>query len=140
MKTKTLFLLCLLLGFGFTQLSAQSVNYTMEWEYWTPIYCGGVQVDYVTGTATAHVVEHYTDGELVWLKMHSCGEVTSESGEVFTIHNDQTKEDMTEGICTYHFNLDGEDGTHYIGSFTWDWINDPYMENMVIEQSVCIGN
>ena len=138
MKTKTLILLCLLLGIGFTQLSAQSVSYYMEWDYWTPIYCDGVQVDYVTGTATAHVVEHYTDGELVWLKMHSYGEVTSESGEVFTLHNDQTKEDLTE--VTWHFNLDGENGTHYIGSFYWNFIEDPDMENLIVNQSVCIEN
>ena len=45
MKTKTFFVVCLLLGIGLTQLSAQkpdvtkTFSYTVEQGYWAPVYC-----------------------------------------------------------------------------------------------------
>ena len=87
MKTKTFILACLFLGIGFTQLSAQSIVVNTTWDYWCPIYCDGVQVDYLTGTAIAHCVFHYdANGDLVWGNYTIRGEATSDyTGEDFSI-------------------------------------------------------
>ena len=45
-------MVCLFMGMGLTQLSAQSVEFTGTFDYWQPVYCNGVQIDYLTGTTT----------------------------------------------------------------------------------------
>ncbi len=60
-------MMCLLLGIGLTQLSAQipppsngketgTVSYLISNVYWQPIVCNGDVVDNLEGTATWHVV------------------------------------------------------------------------------------
>ncbi|MCD4723681.1 MAG: hypothetical protein K8R63_02475 [Bacteroidales bacterium] len=140
MKTKTFILACLFLGIGFTQLSAQSIVVNTTWDYWCPIYCDGVQVDYLTGTAIAHCVFHYdANGDLVWGNYTIRGEATStNTDEDFSI-KEKDKYDSS-GIITWHYNLKGNDGSHYIGSFEWDMINDPDMLNLTINNAVCLSN
>ena len=140
MKTKTLFLLCLFLGIGFTQLSAQSEVVELTWDYWNPCFCDGEQVDYVIGTAEGHCVFHYdNDGNLVWGNYKVRGEGTNEDGETFKI-KEKDKFDFVSGIMTFHYNLKGDEGTHYIGSASWDVYNDPNGENIVVHNSSCPDN
>jgi hypothetical protein len=143
MKTKTFLLLCLLSGIGLAQLSAQSdtksISYSEEWSwgYFTPVYCNGVQVDYVTGYPIAHVTAHFVDGTPVSSNVITHGEVYGEHGEVFKL-SELDKNYI--GGTTWHFNLRGNLGNHYMGTVIWDWINDPYMANLVIDKAVCVEN
>jgi hypothetical protein len=76
MKTKTFLLLCLFLGIGLTQLSAQNgkggTNGTTTYLYlndygWTfPIYCDGALVDEIFAiNFSLKARDHYTNGKLV---------------------------------------------------------------------------
>jgi len=94
MKTKTCILVCLLLGFGLTQITAQksnakdtkSIQYWYESTYWAPVFCGGEFKELLEGgVITVHVVLHYKDGVALWEKDQIKGEVTSETGEIFQI-------------------------------------------------------
>ena len=75
MKTKSILLLCLFLGIGINQLSAQNSNstgtYTIQgrWTtaYWSPVYCGDTEVDILEGgEIIVHAVVHRKDGKRVW--------------------------------------------------------------------------
>ena len=161
MKTKTFLLLCLFLSIGLTQLSAQndfppvingtkSVAFTMNWDwiggYFTPVYCPNEQgvlevADYVTGTLTAHAVWHFVNGQMRWYNVISHGEVIGESGETFTISEQDKGTYSAEGIdlgATWHFNLKGDQGNHYLGSITWVGTADPDYENLIINKAVCV--
>ena len=136
MKTKTFVMLCLLLGIGLTQISAQAplpangktgtVSWWRVWDgYWQPVYCDGVLVDDLSGTVTAHNIEFYRDGFMVSAIMHYYGQVVSlRTGEVFKL-NEIDKADNIDGNVTWHFNLNGDKGNHYIGWMRWDFVNDP---------------
>ena len=64
MKKKSAFLviICLFLGAGFTQISAQSTNKTAQgWDsfpFGTEVYCDGILKDYVEGVMRVHWVFH----------------------------------------------------------------------------------
>ena len=88
MKTKTFLLLCLFLGIGLTQLSAQNKTLqvrVMNAEYHTSVYCDGVFVDFLNGTATLHMVYHLKDGNWLWEMDQYKGEATGLYGEDFKI-------------------------------------------------------
>jgi hypothetical protein len=133
MKTKTFLLVCHFSGIAFTRLPAQNngngikvVNYTYTWNgYWQPVFCDGVHVDDLTGSVTAHNLEFYRDGFMVSAIMHYYGQVVSVStGEIFKV-SEIDKADNTVGVVTWHFNLKGDKGSHYIGWMKWDFVNDP---------------
>jgi hypothetical protein len=93
MKTKAILLLCLFLGIGLTQLSAQNgkngsgtISHEDEYGPWTvPVYCDGVISDYISCTnLIVKVTMHYTNGVLTWgTNKVETQEWTSKSGEVF---------------------------------------------------------
>jgi len=148
MKTKTFLFLCLLSGMGFIQLSAQpdlptgtkSISFTQEWSwgYSTPVICNGVQVDYITGYPVAHVTAHFENGNFVFSNVITHGDVYGEHGEVFKLS--ELDKNLAAVGTTWHFNLKGDRGNHYISAVTWDMINDPFMENLVIDKAVCVEN
>jgi hypothetical protein len=93
MKTKAFLLLCLLLGIGLTQLSAQNgkngsgtTSFEAEFGPWTvDVYCDGVASENVTCTnLIVKITTHYVKGEVTWatnkVETH---EWTSSSGEVY---------------------------------------------------------
>ena len=54
MKTKTLIIVCLLLGIGMARLSAQTdVVRNVQVGWGCPIFCGDVEVDYLWGVGEA---------------------------------------------------------------------------------------
>ena len=61
---------CLFAGAALMSLSAQSVEKTYQgWtnvQFYTEVYCDGVQVDFVEGVLKVHRVRHYAGGE--WYK------------------------------------------------------------------------
>ncbi|MGD0757015.1 MAG: hypothetical protein ABR927_18355 [Bacteroidales bacterium] len=147
MKTKTLLLLCLFFGIGLTQLSAQElilkynmskdgtgtlqirINYNFG-EYAIPVFCDGQQVDLLIGSATFRGVHRYknwvfqgANDEFFGGDLHS-----TISDEVFKfIEKDHTGEftlvpgDLTPyGILRVDYNINGNEGHHYIGTLLWD--------------------
>ncbi len=116
----------------------KSVVTTVEWtDYWQPIYCNGVMIDYLTGTVTVHNIELYKNGINIGGNSHVYGEVTSNNGtgEVFKLHEND-KGDWIQGTVTWHFNLKGNMGSHYIGSMTWDLVTG----EITVHKAMCVGN
>ncbi len=143
MKTKTLFLFCLTIGVGLTQLSAQNgkngtgaVSYDWEFTaYSQAIICDGVEIDNLSGTVIAHEVDHAKDGEWVKSTWRYDGVVNSESGEKFTI-SAPAKADYIGMVNTWHFNFIGNNGSHYIGDITVNWAAEPWV--VTIDKAICL--
>jgi hypothetical protein len=146
MKTKTFFILCLLLGIVFTQLSAQNANNGngsdvswLTWDtYYIPVFSSsGEQIDILFGPVTYHNLGHFENGLLTWFKQNYHGEVESVgfinnagvkiggTGEIFSI-KDQFSGEYTSIITTGsgHYNANGDQGSHYIVlyEYQFDWI------------------
>jgi hypothetical protein len=144
MKIKTLFLTCLLLGIGLSQLSSQNANSTdtktyQGWfmsTYYTPVYCNGQLVDYLEGgSIKVHFVVHYKDGKYKWETDQLKGAVTSVTGEVFTISELDKYYFTDHWYVTWHFNLRGDWGTHYIGTVTYSY----FTGETTMGKAVCPG-
>jgi len=132
---------CLLSGVANAQCDCpdgtKSVTFKQEWLYFQPVYCDGELADMLTGNATASGVRHYVDGILKWANYKNRGNVTSEwTGEVFKLRETDQREIYSEGKVTWHWNLKGNMGSHYVGSASWDYINDI----ITIHKSICVGS
>lgn len=136
MKTKTILLLCLFLGIGLTQLSAQdwpppppdNKNHTgsvVTLEpiegYSVPVFSSdGQLIDWLAGNITAHYVRHYKNG--VWISEIAdfYGEIVSVgldfesgTGEIFSVKDQyKTREVGVNGDG--HFIAKGNQGSHII--------------------------
>jgi hypothetical protein len=123
--------LSLIMGMALTQLSAQntlnkqgtgavSYFYTCE-VYDQPVYRDGVEIDYIIGSVTWHIVEYYKDGVFLWMNAHGSDvEIYSTyTDEVFKFSGSNNF-DVTSNNVTRHFNLVGSNGSHYIGIMGWD--------------------
>jgi hypothetical protein len=146
MKTKTFFLLCLLLGMASTQLSAQnSMNGTgsqpVKWVWDTyyidiPINCNEAVVDRLWGSVTVHQIDHYKNGVIIWAKEQFDGEATSQkTGEVFKV-KDIFEIDAITWEMEGHCNLIGSYGTHYILSYIYYSLTDTFE----FVKATCPGN
>jgi hypothetical protein len=104
--------------------------------YWQPVYCNDVLVDYLSGTINQHIVFFYKDGILIKAYEHAFGEVQSNKPpyEVFKV-SENGKDDVNAETSTWHFNLIGDYGTHYIGAMTWNWITN----ETTVDRFVCLG-
>ena len=137
MKTKTLFILCLLLGMGLTHLSAQkgqdgtngSFSEHFVSTFAIPVYCDGVQVDFLNSELDWHHIGHFHKGVWLWCYFHLSGEAesTSESHEVFDVKliGEQENNIAPDGNWLWdsdlHVNLRGNMGHHYIATFRMDY-------------------
>jgi hypothetical protein len=121
MKTKALLLICLFLGIGLTQLSAQNEKgtgsvVTLETfdagAFSEPVFStDGVIIDWLNGPITAHYVRHYKDGFWVSEIAHFYGELVSDAtGEVFSI-NDNYKTREVGVIGDGYYRAKGNGGT-----------------------------
>ena len=83
----SVFIFCLLIGTGFTQLSAQSNNRAISvWEevdWFIDVYCGDEWVDHVAGHGLVHFVTKLKNGEPIWQRTNSNMTATGLSGETF---------------------------------------------------------
>lgn len=136
MKTKTFLLVCLILGVGLTQLSAQngkngngavSEYYTWDGYYIDlPVVCGEDAVDRLVGFASSHIINFYKNGVKVGEKQTFSGEVTnSRTGEIFEI-KDTYKCDLIDRGGPGHWNLKGDQGSHYIIFYYYYWDTDTF--------------
>jgi len=119
MKKKSAFLviICLFIGAGLTQISAQTFQGWAPSVPWSlEVYCDGELTDYVEGVVKVHWVFH--SGDEPWQILQVKGTATSSiSGEVFKL-KEKDKKDFFDGPVTYHYNLKGNMGNHYIGTAT----------------------
>jgi hypothetical protein len=149
MKTKTFLLLCLFLGVGLTQLSAQngknnSYNEIWDetWGWYTPVYCHGVQVDYLEGVGEVHVIDHYVNGNWQWEHVYyKNGVGTNETGETFKFTElDKTfyskSQDTWEWTCDTH--VKGDKGSLYNVTFIALWGGNGW--SMSVQNASCTGN
>lgn len=112
----------------------KTVQGWIESEYWSPVFCDGVLVDLLQGGyIRLHYVIHYKDGEYQWETDQLKGEVTSCTGEVFRIREIDKYYFDDSWYLTWHFNLIGNMGTHYIGTLTYSYATG----KITVEKSVC---
>ena len=137
MKTKTFLLLSFFIVIGLAKLSAQSIKYTGEFDYWQPVYCNGVQIDYLMGTTIYSGMQHFKDGVAIYELYHNRGTAfsTNGSGEEFVVVETDKQLDF-DNYTAWHFNLKGDQGSHYLGTMTWDLITG----NMTVDKFVCVEN
>jgi hypothetical protein len=137
MRTKTFLLLGLFMGIALAQLSAQPDNHNgtgavvfkfgsdMVLAIGIPVLCGDQDMNFLVGDCKVHWVDHWKMGN--WLSFTAVihGEVTGKDGEVFKINEVFKTTDVTKSpwIMTWHSNLIGNNGSHYLMYFTWDDTN-----------------
>jgi hypothetical protein len=136
MKTRTFLQVCLFIGMGMTQISAQngqtgntktySEYYTASWS--DPVFCDGVLVDWLDCTETVHHIAKFVQGEWLHCFVQGTGTAVSQkNGEIFTIKeiakqdNNIQPDDTWKWIANLHFNAAGNNGTHYIVFATLYW-------------------
>ena len=133
MKVKIFFSICLIIGIAMTQLYAQGNNgkgnankTTKEFvpfDYYMPIDCDGdgVLEDFLLGELIVQWNVHQKDGIPVKINAVMHGKATSDfTTEVFKVHEIDFMVPDLDGIIYAHFNLIGNQGSHYIGAMTWD--------------------
>lgn len=160
MKTKTFLLLCLFLGIGLTQLSAQpdppdnkhgtgtvvgsGTYYNVEWY----VVCNNELTDILRGTLYSNYEVHFIKGNFVFANHHCTGEAVSVgftdengvkigcTGEAFKIIDIPHKYDPTWEFQYEVINCLGNVGTHYLMTIAW---NNATWEPTVVK-SICPGS
>jgi hypothetical protein len=139
MKTKTFFLLCLLLGIGLIQISAQerAISCYVHISIVMPLSCENkVLIDWVNVDVDGHYVMKLNDGDWsnwVWKKWRFTGTLTIEStGEVFNLDYVETYDRPIYGLCNVVWRVKGSFGTNIIATGVYDEINDTWTLNKAI--------
>ncbi len=142
-KTILLFGLFLILS-GITNAQTKSIPNHIEGYTWMEFYCGDQFIGSGEGYMNFLYIEHYQNGKLVWFKAEGFhGTLTSDWGETLSWHESDKvlgpfPWDNVPGFPThtFHYNIIGDQGSHFIGSATYNW------ETGVItfDRAKCIGN
>ena len=151
MKTKTLIMVCRLLGIGLTQLSAQNgkngtgteVLYVQNAYWFTPVYCDGVIVDDLEGMGDVHHKLHYINGYGVWgIGSYRHGVGTSlRTNETFTFSElDKQFFSMSKDtwVWTANTHVKGDKGSLYNLSLVFIWNGTEWIMN--VKNATCTGN
>ncbi len=130
MKTKVLFIVCLFIGVIAMSAQAQdkaqrAVQGWVTGIYWSPVFCDGVQVDELYGgeIMVHYVFRTFKNGNVVAKEVDQIkGTVTSDlTGEVFQIREVDKYEKEDYWFVAWHYNLIGDQGSHYTGWVTYDY-------------------
>jgi len=136
---KFLPILCILLSFSVPVINAQeeeegTYSFFMPVEVEFELWCGDVFIDFIDGVyAEAHFRVHYCDGSMIWMKFTTHGTFQFK-GVTYEVSGKSNKldEDIQEG----HYNVKGDDGSHYVGIFTTsDWLHE-----FTFSKALCVGN
>jgi hypothetical protein len=85
-----------------------------------PVYSNSEKVDLLTGMVANQYYGYYEKRSYQNCKVQKFGEAVSEfTGEVFRVQKVNIQ-DRIQRIGTFHVNLFGNEGSHYIGTFTYD--------------------
>ena len=111
-----------------------TVSYNFSGGYFADIICDEVVIDQIYGPVEWHVRDHYKNGEIEWSIYTASGTLTSSNGEVFDIH-ESDKLYYVGNDWTFHCNLIGDQGGHYILSghgdlATWE---------VFVDRAICIS-
>ena len=129
MKAKVFLFACLFIGIATFSAQAQDKANKADqgWvagTYYSPVFCDGVMVDYLEGgiIMVHYVFRMFKNGKLLAKEIDQIkGEVTSSSGETFTIREVDKLSYENNWVLTWHYNLIGDQGTHYTGTLTYDY-------------------
>ena len=147
MKTRAFILVCLFLGIGLTQVSAQNGNGTNgtgaltqlvhnDWDGYyidIPVACNNAEVDRLVGKVSVSGEIFFKLGVFMHENKIFIGEVTSaKTGEVFSV-NDHWKWEFPNLYGSGHCNLKGNMGSHYLLFYTQDFITDTF----TFEKAAC---
>ena len=126
MKVKSiLVILCLFVGAGMNQLSAQNLepegnSFWVETSWSAPVFCDGEMVDVIYGHMKVHAINVYKDGIHQKQIVQAHGKAVSwVTGEKFTF-KEEGKWYPGEEKSTFHYNMLGKEGSHYVGSYVID--------------------
>jgi len=120
------------------QLKSTLTNGSVSWftsgGYGIPLVCDEVQVGYLFGWPIEwHIIDHYNKGQLEWTIYNTTGSLMNRStGEVFKIQ-ESDRLIWTQGDYSFHANLIGDQGTHYILSGRFD----PISFAVFVDKAVC---
>jgi hypothetical protein len=99
------------------QLKSASVNNTVPMFtselYNIPLVCDGIEIDRLQGRLDVFCRMHYENGIIVWMIHNFSGSLTDSKGEVFDV-NGVRKIDSVQKSYTFHSNIKGNLGSHYI--------------------------
>ena len=142
MKTKIFFIVCLLAFAGITRLSAQTDVVRVSQVGWgCPIFCDGVEVDYLGGIGEAQFIDHYENGEWLWEIIMFKGIGRNAAGERFSF-SEQNKiyysHKLGDYTWTSHDNIKmrGDHKTLYNISL----VINPYDGTYTLKNGTCTGN
>ena len=129
MKAKVFLFVCFFIGISTISVDAQDKanKADQDWvvgTYYSPVFCDGVMVDYLEGgTIMVHYVfRMFKNGKLLAKEIDQIkGEVLSSSGETFTIRETDKYIYDDNWVLTWHYNLIGNQGTHYTGTLTYNY-------------------
>ena len=143
MKTKAFLLICLFLGFGLTQLSAQnnkngtgSVVYYHLSEFYTDIWCNGVFVDWIVGEGTGHVVDHYKNNVFQWSTFSFSGTAIGLNGDIYTFSEIDKFYIPKQDLWTCHTHLKADNKAIY----NLDLIINMIDWTVIVKHASCTGN
>lgn len=146
MKTKTLLLVCLFLGLGLSQISAQSdVSKDVQTSWGCPVFCDGVMVDYIWGYCSMHLIDHYNKGEWQWetASFKATGWSVLPPYEEFSV-NEQDKIKISQKVGNYTWNWDdhlkGNKGALYNISGYMIYSDETGWSDFFIKNANCTGN
>jgi hypothetical protein len=111
-----------------------TVSYNFYWGYWADLFCDDEYMGYLSGPVDWHVRDHYKDGELEWSIYNASGSLEGPNGEIFTIH-ESDKIYYSQPDWTFHCNLLGDQGSHYILSGH----GDPVTYQVFVDRANCPG-
>ena len=142
MKTlKILIALCIMLGFTTNTLNAQekangTVSYSMDVEVALELWCEGIYIDFIHDVyVEAHARVHYNDGNVIWMKATVNGTFLFK-GVTYEINGKTNVIELPDDIQEAHYNLKGNDGSHYVGIVT---VND-HTHSFTFSKALCPGN
>jgi hypothetical protein len=135
---------------GLAVVSAQSsdkgdnraISYNVQAESWMTVYCNGFHEDLYSILDT-HIMEKYNDGKWVYIFCQYKGETISSTGEVFK-WSEVDKVEKLDVVAnqpfedTFHANLNGNQGSHYILSGYVNYSVRPAI--VIIDKALCLDN